>query len=160
MVRLGLRSGEIVPSVFPPESIQANVEFFQRQVMLYACALDFVMRLEGMPKAAQMLVRQAGQMIFEEFGGSPGNSYAHGSNCAMTSDGVVAAGGTLDRTEPADRRRGRDARLRRPLRHPFAMCRHRVFANRPPLLGTWDYCSSIETWMDLLGRQRRCQRPG
>jgi hypothetical protein len=52
VVRLRLRSGEIVPTVLPPEAIEADVEFFQRQVMLDACALDLLVRIEGMPKCA------------------------------------------------------------------------------------------------------------
>jgi hypothetical protein len=52
VVRLGLGSGEVVPTVLPPESIQARVEFFLRQVMLYACAFDLVIRIEGMSECA------------------------------------------------------------------------------------------------------------
>ena len=54
MVRLGLRSGEIVRGPLS-QSIQADVEFIQRKVMLDACALDLVLRVEGMPVRAHML---------------------------------------------------------------------------------------------------------
>ena len=40
MVRLRLRSGEVVPTVLPPESIEADVEFFQTKVMLDAWDVD------------------------------------------------------------------------------------------------------------------------
>ena len=53
--RLRLGSGEVVPSVLPPEAVKAGVEIIDWQIILSAGALDFVIRLEGMPKAAQML---------------------------------------------------------------------------------------------------------
>jgi hypothetical protein len=42
------------------EPVEANVEFFQRKVMLDACALDFVVRFERMSKCAQMLTPVGG----------------------------------------------------------------------------------------------------
>ena len=53
MVRLRLRSGEVVPAVLPPESIQVDVEFVQRQIKLTANALqiaavDVVLRVPAL----------------------------------------------------------------------------------------------------------------
>jgi hypothetical protein len=45
-------SGEVVPSVLPPEAVEAGVEITDGQIILSASALDFVIRLKGMPKAA------------------------------------------------------------------------------------------------------------
>jgi hypothetical protein len=53
--RLGLGSGEVVPSVLPPEAVKAGVEIIDGQIILSAGQHDFVISLEGMPKAAQML---------------------------------------------------------------------------------------------------------
>jgi hypothetical protein len=53
--RLGLGSGEVVPSVLPSEAVKAGVEIIDGQIILSAGALDFAVGLEGMPEAAQML---------------------------------------------------------------------------------------------------------
>jgi hypothetical protein len=71
-------------------------------------------------------------MIFEEFGGSPGNSYTW---VELRDDLTVSL---LQARLIELNCRGRNARLRRRLRHRI-----------------WDYCSSIETWMGLLGREPR-----
>ena len=55
VVRPRLGSGEVVLAVLPPESIQADVEFVQRQIMLPANVLDFVRSLEAMSERTQML---------------------------------------------------------------------------------------------------------
>jgi hypothetical protein len=43
--RLGLGSGEVVPSILPPEAVEAGIEFFGKQVTLVIDALDAVIRL-------------------------------------------------------------------------------------------------------------------
>ena len=81
-------------------------------------------------------LRQAGQIMFEELGGSPGNSFTW---VELRDDLTVSL---------------LQARLIE--LHPLAKCRQsRVLRNRPPLPGIWDYCSPIETWMGLLGRRRQ-----
>ncbi len=55
VVRLGLGSGEVVPSVLPPEAVEAGVEIIDGQIILSTGAFDFVVSLEGMPMVAQML---------------------------------------------------------------------------------------------------------
>ena len=58
-------------------------------------------------------LRQAGQIIFEEFGGYPGNSYTW---VELHDDLTVSLlAGASHRGEPADRCRDRNARLRGPL---------------------------------------------
>jgi hypothetical protein len=54
-VRLRLGFGEVVSAVLPPESIQVDVEFVQRQIMLTANALDLIRGVEAMSERTQML---------------------------------------------------------------------------------------------------------
>jgi hypothetical protein len=79
--------------------------------------------------------RQAGQIIFEQFGGSPGNSYTW---VELHDDLTVSSPRARLIEPPADQGRGRNTRLRGRLR-----------------VSSRNVRIACETWRGLLGRERR-----
>jgi hypothetical protein len=91
-------------------------------------------------------LRQAGQIIFEEFGGSPANSFTW---VELRDDLTVS----LLQARLIELNLPINVAVARETERPTAASARGMSASR--VRETWDYCSSIETRMGLLGQQRR-----